>query len=51
MRGVIFDLGGDFVTVVMEMEVEDFELMMKVVVRLAWGRLDSTFLWRISWGV
>ena len=51
MRGVIFDLGWDFVAVVMEMEVEDLELVMKAVVRLAWGSLDSTFLLRISWGI
>lgn len=51
VRGVIFNLVGDFVAGVMEMEVEDLELVMKAVVRLFWGSFDRTFLGHISWGV
>ena len=47
--GDIFDLGGGFVAVVMEMEVDDLELEVGVVVRLVWGCLNGRlyFLWRL----
>ena len=48
--GDIFDLGGDFVAVVVEMEVEELELEIGAVVRLVWGCLNGRmyFLRRVS---
>ena len=50
MRGDIFYLGGDFVAVVMEVEVDDLELEVGVVIRLVWGCLNGRlyFFWRLS---
>ena len=46
VRGDIFDLGEDFVVVV----VDDLELEVGAVVRLVWGCLNARlyFLWRLS---
>ena len=41
VRGDIFDLGGDFVAVVVEMEVEDLELEVEAVARLVLGCLNG----------
>ena len=41
MEGNIFDLAGNFVAVVVEMEVDDLELEVEVVVRLAWSCLNG----------
>ena len=48
--GDIFALGGGFLAVVMEMEVDDLESEGGVVVRLVWGCLNGklSFLWRLS---
>ena len=35
--GGIFDLGGDFVAVVVKVEVEDLDLAVKTVARQVWG--------------
>lgn len=39
--GDIFDLGRGFVAVVVEMKVNDLELEVGVVFRLAWGCLNG----------
>ena len=43
----IFDLGGDFRTVVVEVELGDLELGVKAILRLVWGcfRGRIYFLW------
>ena len=35
--GSIFNLDGDFVAVMVEVEVEDLKLVVKAFVRLVWG--------------
>ena len=48
--GDIFDFGGGFVAVVMEMEVNDLELKVGGVVRIVWSCVNEElcFLWRLS---
>ena len=48
--GDIFDVGGSFVVVVVEMHVDALELEVEVVARLVWGCLNGRlyFLWRFS---
>ena len=48
--GGIFDLGGDFMVVLVELDMEHLELGMKDAVRLVWGCLSwrMYFLWRLS---
>ena len=48
--GDIFDVGGGFVVVVVEMDVDALGLEVGVVVRLVWGCLNGRlyFLWRFS---
>ena len=41
LGGDIFDLGGDFVAMLVEMEVDDLELEVGVVARLVWGCLNE----------
>ena len=51
VRGGIFDMGGNFVAVRVEMEVEAPELVVvKAFVKLVWGCLNGRiyFLWRLS---
>ena len=43
VRSDIFDLGGDFVVVMLEMEIEDLELEVGAVVRLVWDSLNVLF--------
>ena len=48
--GDILDLGGGFVTVVVEMEVDNLESGVRAVVRLVWNCLDGRlyFLWCLN---
>ena len=48
--GGILNLGGGFVAVVVEMKVDDLELEVGAVVRLAWNCLNGRvyFLWCLS---
>ena len=48
--GDIFDFGGGFVVVVMEMEVNDLELEVGDVVRIVWSCVNEElgFLWCLS---
>ena len=48
--GNIYYLGGDFVAVLVEMEVDDLELEVGTVIRLVWGCLNLRlhFLWCLS---
>ena len=48
--GDIFDFGGDFAVVVVEMKAEDLESEVGAVVRLVGGSLNGRvyFLWRLS---
>ena len=48
--GDIFDLVGVFVAVVVEREVDDLELEVRVIVRLVWDCLNRRLycLWRLS---
>ena len=39
----LFGLGGDFVAVVLETEIEDLEMEVGAVVRLVWDSLDVLF--------
>ena len=50
VRGNIYYLGGDFVAVLVEMEVDDLELEVGTVIRLVWGCLNLRlyFLWCLS---
>ena len=50
LRGGIFDLDGNFGVLGMELEVKNFELVVKVVVKLSWGCLSERmyFLWSSS---
>ena len=50
MGGDIFDFGGVFVAVVVEMEVEDLELWLGALVRVVWSceNRELFFLWRLS---
>ena len=48
--GDIFDLGGNFVVMVVEIEVEDLELEVGAVARRVWDSLNERmyFLWSLS---
>ena len=39
--GDTFDLGGGFLVVMVEIEVDDLELEVGVVIKLAWGCLNG----------
>ena len=45
----VFDFGGGFVVVVVEMEVDDLELEVGAVVRVVWSFANGelNFLWRL----
>ena len=50
LRGGILKLGGNFVAMVVKVEVKDLELVIKAVVRLVWGYLGRRiyFMWRLN---
>ena len=50
MGSDIFDFGGGFVVVMVEMEVNDLELEVGGVVRIVWSCVNKElcFLWRLS---
>ena len=50
VEGAIFELGGNFVPVVVKKEVDDLTLEVGVVFGLVWGFLNGRlyFLWRLS---